>query len=51
MAIFKRLRGGINDLIALGEALANDEAAQRQLRDYGNLPAHLADVIDELEDE
>ena len=40
-----------NALIALGAALANDAAAQRLLRDYGDLPAHLADVIDELEDE
>ena len=40
-----------NALIALGAALANDAAAQRMLRDYGDLPAHLADVIDELEDD
>ena len=40
-----------NALIALGEALANDKAAQRMLADYGDLPTHLADVIDELEDD
>ena len=38
-----------NALIALGEALAADKAAQRELSMYGDLPAHLADVIDELE--
>lgn len=36
-------------LLALGAALAADPDAQQELAMYGDLPEHLADVIDELE--
>ena len=38
-----------NALLALGAALAADPAAQKELALWGDMPTHLADLIDELE--
>lgn len=36
-------------MIAFAQALLNDPEAVIELRDYGSLPAHLSDAVDDYE--